>query len=386
MPESGSPFRAETRQEFLTIRISKTAGLTGLVVLVLIAALVVWGIHEKNGSQLALANNSVEAKELTAASSTPAPNKSNGADTNSFPVESPNSKDTILPALEPQSESQSQNEAAAYPSSTSSQPEENTVEGPQRLIILREAPLSDSSTAQPETKPEDSQPQPADPPNQPASSSETADPKPSRPARPSLLLNGAGATFPYLLYNTWFNAYDQLNPGIQFNYQSIGSGAGLHEVLDGTVDFGATDVPALGEQLQDSRIPIAYIPTVLGAIVPVCNIPGVSRELRFTPEILAGIFLGEIVSWSDPAMANANPSLDLPDTPIVVVHRVDGNAATFILTDYLSKVSPVWQEKIGKGTSVSWPVGLGGKDNEGVSRLIRQAPGAIGYVDLLFAE
>jgi phosphate transport system substrate-binding protein len=369
----------------LTIRISKTAGLAGVVVLILIAALVAWGIRERNGSQLALGNNSVEAKELPATSPAPVLNKSDGADANSVSAQTPNTEDAIPQPPEPQTASQPQNEAA-YPSSAPSQPEENTVEGPQRLIILREPPLSDSSNAQPETKPEDPQPQPADPPSQPPSSSGTVDPKPSRPARPSLFLNGAGATFPYPLYSKWFSAYDHLNPGIQFNYQSIGSGAGLRQVVEGTVDFGATDVPALGQQTQNPRIPLAYIPTVLGAIVPVCNVPGVSRELRFTPAILAGIFLGKIVSWNDPAIANANPSVYLPDAPIVVVHRADGNAATFILTDYLSKVSPVWQEKVGNGTSVAWPVGLGAKGNEGVAQLIRQTRGSIGYVDLLYAE
>jgi phosphate transport system substrate-binding protein len=201
-----------------------------------------------------------------------------------------------------------------------------------------------------------------------------------------LFLNGAGATFPYPLYSKWFSAYDQLNPGIQFNYQSIGSGAGLKQVREGTVDFGATDLPALGEQPHDPRFPVAYIPTVLGAVVPVCNIPGVSRELKFTPDILAGIFMGRIVSWNDPAIAKVNSSVYLPDAPIVVIHRADGSAPTFILTDYLSKVSPVWQEKVGKGSSVSWPVGLGAKGDEGVYALIRQTPGTIGYVDLLFAE
>ena len=200
------------------------------------------------------------------------------------------------------------------------------------------------------------------------------------------ILNGAGATYPYPLYAKWFDDYHKLNPQVQINYQPVGSGAGVSALLREVVDFGATDVPVFDEQLSKSKLPFMHIPTVLGAIVPVYNIPGVSSEVRFTPEVLAGIFLGRIVSWSDPAIANANPAVNLPNMPIVAIHRAEGSAATFVFTDYLSKVSRDWQEKIGKGSSVNWPVGPGAKGDEGVAGMMRQTPGAIGYVDLLYVE
>jgi phosphate transport system substrate-binding protein len=199
-------------------------------------------------------------------------------------------------------------------------------------------------------------------------------------------LNGAGATYPYPLYARWFDEYHKSNPQIQINYQSVGSGAGVSALLRDIVDFSATDVPTFDEQLSQSKPPILHIPTVLGAIAPIYNVPGASREVRFTPEVLAAVFLGRIVSWSDPAIVTLNPALNLPNLPICVIHRSEGNAATFVFTDYLSKVSRDWQEKVGKGASVNWPVGLGAKGDEGVAGMVRQTPGAIGYVDLLYAE
>jgi phosphate transport system substrate-binding protein len=201
-----------------------------------------------------------------------------------------------------------------------------------------------------------------------------------------MMLYGAGATYPYPLYAKWFDDYRKLNPQVQINYQSVGSGAGFRALLEGIVDFGATDVAAFDAQLSQAKIQVLYVPTVLGAIVPVYNIPGLSREVMFTPEVLAGIYLGRIASWSDPAIANVNPAVNLPNMPIVVIHRAEGSAATFVFTDYLSKVSRDWQEKVGKGSSVNWPVGPGAKGDEGVAGLMRQTPGAIGYVDLVYVE
>ena len=198
-------------------------------------------------------------------------------------------------------------------------------------------------------------------------------------------LNGAGATFPYPIYSKWFDEYHKLHPDIQINYQSIGSGGGIRQLLTGTVDFGASDGPMSDEQLAQAKVHILHFPTVLGADVPSYNIPGVNSELNFTPDALVGIFLGRITKWDDPAIARENPSVKLPKQDIVVVHRSDGSGTTYIWTDYLSKVSGEWQSKVGKGTSVNWPVGLGGKGNEGVTGVVKQTPGAIGYVELIYA-
>lgn len=204
-------------------------------------------------------------------------------------------------------------------------------------------------------------------------------------AEGQILLNAAGATFPYPIYSKWFDLYHTAHPNVQINYQSIGSGGGIRQLLDKTVDFGASDGPMNDEQLKQASVPILHFPTVLGAAIPSYNVPGVQGDLDFTPEALAGIFLGKITKWNDPAIASANPGVKLPKDDIVVVHRSDGSGTSYIWTDYLSKVSPQWQQEVGKGTSVKWPVGLGGKGNEGVSALIQQTPGALGYVELIYA-
>jgi phosphate transport system substrate-binding protein len=208
----------------------------------------------------------------------------------------------------------------------------------------------------------------------------------SVPAFAQTTLNGAGATFPYPMYSKWFSKYHDAHPDIQFNYQSIGSGGGIRQVLAGTVDFGASDGPMTDEQLAQAKTKILHVPTVLGAVVPAYNVSGVSGEIKFTPEALAGIFLGKITNWNDKAIATANPGVNFPkDEPIVVIHRSDGSGTTFIFTDYLTKVSSDWQSQAGKGTSVKWPVGLGGKGNEGVAGMIRQMQGSIGYIELIYA-
>jgi phosphate transport system substrate-binding protein len=186
------------------------------------------------------------------------------------------------------------------------------------------------------------------------------------------------------MYSKWFSQYHKDHPEVEINYQSIGSGGGIRQVLAGTVDFGASDGPMTNEQLAQAKTKILHVPTVLGADVPAYNL-NVSGELKFTPEALAGIFLGKITTWNDPALAKANPELKLPGDPIIVIHRSDGSGTTFIWTDYLSKVSPDWKSQVGTGTSVKWPVGLGGKGNEGVAGMLRQMPGAIGYVELVYA-
>jgi phosphate transport system substrate-binding protein len=202
-------------------------------------------------------------------------------------------------------------------------------------------------------------------------------------------LTGAGATFPYPIYSKWFNEYHKMHPDVEINYQSIGSGGGIAQVTAGTVDFGASDGPMNATQLADYQSkqghPILHFPTVLGADVPTYNIPGVNAELKFTAQALAGIFLGKITKWNDPELTKANPGVRLPNNDLVVVHRSDGSGTTYIFVDFLSKVSPEWKDKVGVGTSVNWPVGLGGKGNEGVSGLVKQTPYSIGYVELIYA-
>src|SRR3984957_11819572 len=205
----------------------------------------------------------------------------------------------------------------------------------------------------------------------------------------ALSITGAGATFPYPMYSKWFDEYHKKNANLEINYQSIGSGGGIKQVTEGTVDFGASDGPMNDEQLkafQDKHgLPILHFPTVLGADVPTYNIAGVSGELNFTPEAIAAIFLGKVTKWNDPLIAGANKGVNLPGSEIVVVHRSDGSGTSYIWTDYLSKVSEEWKNKVGKGTSVNWPVGLGGKGNEGVAGLVKQTPNSIGYIELVYA-
>ena len=199
----------------------------------------------------------------------------------------------------------------------------------------------------------------------------------------SLLINGAGATFPAPLYTKWFAEYHRLHPELAFNYQAIGSGGGIQQITRGTVDFGASDAPLSDEQI--AKIPdVVHVPTVLGAVVVTYNAP--VKSLKLTPEALADIFLGKIAKWNDPALAKLNPGVKLPDTAITVAHRSDGSGTSYGFTDYLSKVSPEWAQQVGKGTSVKWPVGLGGKGNDGVTGLVKQNPGAIGYVELAYAN
>lgn len=198
-------------------------------------------------------------------------------------------------------------------------------------------------------------------------------------------LTGAGATFPYPIYSKWFDEYHKQHPEVAINYQSIGSGGGIAQVQKKTVDFGASDGPMTDKQLSETPFKVFHIPTVLGADVPTYNVAGITSELKFTPDVLADIFLGKITKWNDQRLAKANPGVKFPDADIVVVHRSDGSGTTYIWTDYLSKVSPEWATKVNKGTSVNWPVGLGGKGNEGVSGIVKQTEGAIGYVELIYA-
>lgn len=198
-------------------------------------------------------------------------------------------------------------------------------------------------------------------------------------------INGAGATFPYPIYSKWFAEYNRLHPEVQINYQSIGSGGGIRQLTNQTVFFGATDGPMTEDQLFAAPDRVLHIPTVLGAVVPIYNLPGAGRDLRFTGPVLAGIFMGKIAKWNDPAITALNPGVALPDDAITVVHRSDGSGTSYIWCDFLAKLSPDWKKTVGVATSVSWPTGVGGKGNEGVAGLVKQTPGAIGYVELIYA-
>ena len=198
-------------------------------------------------------------------------------------------------------------------------------------------------------------------------------------------LTGAGGTFPNPIYQRWFTEYSGSHPGVQINYQSVGSGAGIRQISQGIVDFGASDGPMNDQQLSESKQKLIHIPTVLGAVVPSYNLPGISQELRFSPEVIADIYLGEITKWNDPRLGKDNPGVKLPDHAILPVYRSDGSGTNYIFTDFLSKVSPEFKQKIGVNTSVRWPLGVGQKGNEGVAGMVRNSPYSFGYVELIYA-
>jgi phosphate transport system substrate-binding protein len=207
----------------------------------------------------------------------------------------------------------------------------------------------------------------------------------SAPFATAQQINAAGATFPAVIYQKWFDEYHKLHADVQINYQSIGSGGGIAQLTAGTVEFGASDMPMTDEQISKLKVKPLHFPSVLGGVVPTYNIAGITQDLKFTAETLSGIFLGTITKWNDPRLAKDNPGVKLPNADIQVVHRSDGSGTTFVWTDYLSKVSPDWKSKVGSNTSVNWPVGLGGKGNEGVAGTVKQTPNSIGYVELIYA-
>jgi len=198
-------------------------------------------------------------------------------------------------------------------------------------------------------------------------------------------INGAGATFPYPIYSKWFSEYSQVHPNIKINYQPIGSGGGIRQVTEGTVDFGAADVTMTDQQISAAKIKVTAIPTVLGAVVPVYNIPGVNKQLNFSGDVIADIYLGKITKWNDPRIAKDNPGVNLPNNAILPVYRSEGSGTTFIFTDFLSKVSPAWNSGPGRGSAINWPTGIGQKGNEGVAGMVRQSPNSFGYVELIYA-
>ncbi len=216
-----------------------------------------------------------------------------------------------------------------------------------------------------------------------ASGADACFPVTGRCAGEAKALSGAGATFPAVIYTKWIDEYNKAT-GVQINYQSIGSGGGIKSISDKTVDFGASDAPLTDQELAGAKQPLLHIPTVMGAVVPTYNLPGVGA-VKFTPDTLAGIYLGDIKKWNDPKLAADNAGVNLPSTDIVVIHRSDGSGTTFAWVDYLSKVNPTWKSKVGAATSVQWPVGIGGKGNEGVAGAVKSTPNSIGYVELIYA-
>src|SRR5437879_2466153 len=204
-------------------------------------------------------------------------------------------------------------------------------------------------------------------------------------ASAQMMINGAGATFPYPIYSKWFDEYTKVDPSVRFNYQSIGSGGGILMMRNQSVDFGASDAPMNDAQLKQMPGPVLHFPSVMGAVVLAYTLPDVKQKIRLTGPVIADIFLGKVVKWSDPKITQLNPGVTMSDDPIVTCHRSDGSGTTYIFADYLSKVSPEWAKKVGKGTSLKWPVGLGGKGNEGVTGLVQQTPGALGYIELIYA-
>ena len=198
-------------------------------------------------------------------------------------------------------------------------------------------------------------------------------------------INAAGATFPYPIYQRWFSEYAQQHPNVHINYQSIGSGGGIKQVTEGTVDFGASDATMTDDQMAQAKVKVMALPTVLGAVVPIYNIPGVNKPINFSGDVIADIYLGKITKWNDGRIAKDNPGVNLPDKQILPVYRSEGSGTTFIFTDYLSKVNSDWANQVGKNSAVKWPAGIGAKGSEGVAGMVRQAPGAFGYVELIFA-
>ena len=208
----------------------------------------------------------------------------------------------------------------------------------------------------------------------------------ARGAQAGTQINGAGATFPFPLYSKWFSEFHKLDPSVEINYQSIGSGGGIRQLLDKTIDFGASDAPMTNDQLAKSPMPVLHIPMVLGAVAVTYNLPGINQPLRLSGEVIADIYLGKIKTWDEAAITSLNPGVNLPKgVPILAAYRSDGSGTTAVFTDYLSKVSPEWKQKVGQGTSIQWPTGLGGKGNEGVTGVVKQSPGAIGYIELAYA-
>jgi phosphate transport system substrate-binding protein len=378
MPNSQQPTPSvRSSSNYLVVRIDKRAALLFLAGLAVIAAVYFLAVREPYGRIHVQAEDSI----ANSAAATIPSRAGDSSVTQEAPFALPSPPHAeVIPAVEQSTSSDAVDTSGSAPQPSPGVSESRTV------VVYRSAQPEPSEPSQTDSSPADNLTPnpPADPPPPP-----NPNPAPDPPASSSdpvapAIVNGAGATFPYPLYSKWFAEFRKLHSNIQFNYQAVGSGAGIRQLLQNTIDFGGTDVPMTDEQLATVTNPILHVPSVIGAVVPAYHLPGVV-ELRFTPEILVGVYSGRITNWNDPAIAAANPGANLPNQPIVAIHRADGCSATFIFTDYLSKVSMEWQHTIGKGTGVYWPLGIGGKGNEGVAELLQQTTGAIGYLDYLYA-
>lgn len=361
----------------LVLRIDKRAALLFLSGLAMIAAVYFFAVREPYGRINLQAENAI-ANSAAATIPLRAENSSTLEEAASTPPSPPRGK--VIPPAEPRTSRE------AVDSSTPTPQPSPVVSESRTVVFYRSVQPEPSEPSETDSSPTDNLTPHAPPDPQPPPNPNPAPDPPATPSDPTApaVVNGAGATFPYPLFSNWFDEFRKLHPQVHFNYQAVGSSAGIKQLLQNIVDFSGTDVPMTDEQLATVANPILHVPSVIGAVVPAYHLPEVA-DLRFTPEMLVGIFSGRITNWNDPAIAAANPRANLPSQPIVAIHRTDGCATTFIFTDFLSKVSLEWQHTIGKGSAVYWPLGIGGKGNEGVVDLLQQTPGAIGYLDFLYA-
>jgi phosphate transport system substrate-binding protein len=377
------------KDSFFTIRISKRTALEIVIAICIILGFVVLRQYEKSGGS-ALANQPTNKNILPVQPSAPANNAAESTRRQNTPQEQAH-KNTYTPEFgaddlsngPPQNyadQAEPQNQSEPNVSSAEAAPVNAAYSYPQAYAPSDPPPsLPDPVPAEPERNAPDNR---RDNAHEPAADRSNDSPT---SALESNSLNGAGATFPNAIYQKWFSEFHELHPQVQINYQSIGSGGGIKQLQSGTVDFAATDTPMTDEQLARTPEKVVHIPTVLSAVVVAYNVPGIQAGLRFSPDVLADIFLGKIRTWNDPRIQQNNPRLRLPDALITVVHRSDGNGVTYVFTDYLSKVSPEWANLVRSGATVDWPVGLGGKGNEGVAGTMKQTEGSIGYVEMVYA-
>src|SRR5215470_5717966 len=379
MPKLESPTRSPSDDSVLTLRISKRTFAETLVALGVIACLTLLGFYERK-SQLPVASTGNQASASVSQAVAAVPQPVSREKSPHFPrvVRRPKEVSSKEPALSSSNDVKEESYSVSL-----SQP----MAAPQNQSYsqLRSTNLAPVRTFRP--------PAPVrieeDPEDHDDGTLSVVNVDLPTPGIEPITLNGSGATFPYPVYAKWFTEYHALHPQVTVNYQSRGSGAGIRQLMEGAVDFGASDQPMTDQQLKEAKgtrgFDIIHLPTVLNAVVITYNVPGVHTELRFTPDVLADIFLGTINRWDDPRIRMANPALQLPDADTIVVHRAEASYSTYILADFLSKVSAQWRDKVGNGTAVQWPTGLGQQGNEAVGRMVRETPGAIGYVDLNYA-
>jgi phosphate transport system substrate-binding protein len=384
MSKTQSPVPAEPRP-LLTIHIHKKTGVALLVGIAVLAVLAALALHRRNENPSAVNAQTYDGQKPFADG--PALQHQDDAGSQSNPrasTTSDSSESTLAPPLNADADYGAE-PMPYHPGNTDDGDTKPAADPGGQGPVLEVVPVQTDPPQADSGKEEPTQPEANDRDDQPSPTPTPAPDSTPSPDRTRATLNGAGATSPNPIYQKWFSEFHRLHPDVQINYQSIGSGGGITQLQRRTVDFGASDGPMSDEQLSRTPFKVFHIPTVLGAVVLTYNIPGVNQVLNFTPDVIADIYLGKINDWSDPRLARANPGVKLPYSEIVVVHRSDPSGTTYIFTDYLSKVSPDWANGPQKGTAINWPVGLSGKGNEGVSGTVKQTPGSIGYVELIYA-